>query len=140
MIRKQPLIGIIDDDKIYQFTLQKIIKDTKQAERIVTFSDGEKAIQYLSDNKTKIENIPDIIFLDVNMPVMDGWQFIEEYARIKTDIKKKIVVFMLSSSINPIDIERAGKIREISDYIVKPIKPNEVTTIFENIRALISKF
>jgi CheY-like chemotaxis protein len=132
MIRKLPVICIIDDNEIYQFTLMRIINDNKQAERIITFSDGEKAIHYLADNKATNENIPDIIFLDVNMPIMDGWQFIDEYASIKTEIKKKIVIFMLSSSVNPIDIERASKINEISDYIIKPMKLEEVKIIFDN--------
>jgi CheY-like chemotaxis protein len=132
MIRKLPVICIIDDNEIYQFTLMRIINDNKQAERIITFSDGEKAIHYLADNKATNENIPDIIFLDVNMPIMDGWQFIDEYASIKTEIKKKIVIFMLSSSVNPVDIERASKINEISDYIIKPMKLEEVKIIFDN--------
>ncbi len=84
------------------------------------------------NNKTKNEKIPDILFLDVNMPIMDGWMFIEEYARLKKDITKKIAIFMLSSSVNPIDIERADKISEISNYIIKPIKYEEVRRIFEN--------
>ena len=92
MIRKRPLIGIIDDDEIYQFTLTRIINHNKQAERVITFSDGEKAIQYLTDNKAINENIPDIIFLDLNMPIMDGWQFMEEYASVKTEIKKKFLI------------------------------------------------
>ncbi len=66
------------------------------------------------------------------MPIMDGWQFIDEYASIKTEIKKKIVIFMLSSSVNPIDIERASKINEISDYIIKPMKLEEVKMYFDN--------
>jgi CheY-like chemotaxis protein len=129
MLRKRPLIAIIDDDKIYKFMLTRIINDNKLAERIITFSDGEKAIQYLTDNKANNEHIPDIIFLDVNMPIMDGWQFIEEYASLKTKIEKKVDIFMLSSSVNPIDIERANKINEISDYIIKPMKLEEVKRI-----------
>jgi CheY-like chemotaxis protein len=134
MIRKKPLIGVIDDDKIYQFMLHKIIDDNKLAERVVSFFDGEKAIQYLKANYGNIENIPDILFLDVNMPIMDGWQFMEEYASIKANINKKIVIFMLSSSLNPIDIERASKISEISKYIVKPIKLEEVKKIFNDLK------
>jgi len=129
MINKRPLIGIIDDDKIYKFMLTRIINDNKLAERIITFPDGEKAIQYLTDNSANNENIPDIIFLDVNMPIIDGWQFIEQYAILKTEIEKKIDIFMLSSSVNPIDIERATKISEISSYIVKPMKLEEVKKI-----------
>jgi CheY-like chemotaxis protein len=137
MIRKRPLIGIIDDDEIYQFTLTRIINHNKQAERVITFSDGEKAIQYLTDNKAINENIPDIIFLDLNMPIMDGWQFMEEYASVKTEIKKKVNIFMWSSSVNPIDIERASEISEISDYIIKPIKLEDVKIFFEKLETLL---
>ena len=126
MIRKRPLICIIDDDEIYQFLLTNIINSNKLAEEIITLSNGEKAIQYLSNNRAIDENIPDVIFLDVNMPIMDGWQFIEEYAGIKKEIKKKIVIIMFSSSLNLIDIERARKINEISDYIVKLIKLEDI--------------
>ena len=108
----------------------------KCSEKIITFSDGEKAIQYIIDNKGTNENIPDIIFLDTNMPVMDGWQFIEEYACIKTEIKKKVVIVMLSSSINPIDFERAANISEISEYIIKPIKLEEVKIFFDDLEIL----
>ena len=132
MIKKIPLMGIIDDDTIYQFILTSIINKNRLAENILSFSDGEKAIQYFMDNKTNSEKIPDILFLDVNMPIMDGWMFIEEYARIKKEIIKKTAIFMLSSSVNPIDIERAGEISEISDYIIKPIKLEEVKRIFDN--------
>jgi CheY-like chemotaxis protein len=137
MIRKRPLICIIDDDKIFRFTLKRVINHNKQAERIITFSDGEKVIQYLRTNKNTTENIPDIIFLDVNMPIMDGWQFMEEYASIKADIKKKVNIFMWSSSVNPIDIERASKICEISDYIIKPVKLEDVKIFFEKLETLL---
>jgi CheY-like chemotaxis protein len=137
MIRKRPLIAIVDDDIIFQFTLTRVINHNKQAERIITFSDGEKVIQYLTDNKKNTENIPDIIFLDVNMPIMDGWQFMEEYATIKADIKKKVNIFMWSSSVNPIDIERASEISEISDYIIKPIKLEDVKRFFEKLETLL---
>ena len=132
MVKKLPIIGIIDDDTIYHFILTSIINKNKLAESILSFLDGEKAIQYLTENKMNNEKIPDVLFLDVNMPIMDGWMFIEEYARIKMNITKKILVFMLSSSANPTDIERADKISEISNYIIKPQNLEEVKMIFEN--------
>jgi CheY-like chemotaxis protein len=136
MVKKLPIIGIIDDDTIYHFILTSIINKNKLAESILSFLDGEKAIQYLTENKMNNEKIPDVLFLDVNMPIMDGWMFIEEYARIKTDITKKNLVFMLSSSANPIDIERADKISEISNYIIKPINLEEVKIIFDSYETL----
>ena len=133
MIDKLPLIGIIDDDKIYHFMLTRIIKHNKLAERVIDFYDGEKAIEYLTDNTATKENIPDIIFVDNNMPIMDGWQFIDAYTRLEPEIKKNVYIFMVSSSIDPIDIERASKINQISDYIVKPIKLEEVKAIIDNL-------
>ena len=136
MVKKLPIIGIIDDDTIYHFILTSIINKNKLAESILSFLDGEKAIQYLTENKMNNEKIPDVLFLDVNMPIMDGWMFIEEYARIKMNITKKMLVFMLSSSANPIDIERADKISEISNYIIKPINLEEVKIIFDSYKTL----
>jgi CheY-like chemotaxis protein len=132
MAKKLPITAIIDDDRVYHFILTSIINKNKLADSILSFMDGEEAIQYFTNNKTEHEKIPDIVFLDINMPIMDGWMFVEAYTRIKRDITKKSIIFMASSSVDPIDIERAGKISEITDYIVKPIKYEEVKKIFEN--------
>ena len=74
MVKKLPIIGIIDDDTIYHFILTSIINKNKLAESILSFLDGEKAIQYLTENKMNNEKIPDVLFLDVNMPIMDGYE------------------------------------------------------------------
>lgn len=95
MAKKRPLIAIIDDDIVSHFILTSIINLNKLADSILSFMDGEEAIQYFTNNKTENEKIPDIVFLDVNMPIMDGWMFVEEYARIKKDITKKTVIFMV---------------------------------------------
>jgi CheY-like chemotaxis protein len=63
------------------------------------------------------------------MPIMDGWQFLEEYVTLKPNLSKKITVFMISSSVDPTDLERAKKISEVSDYIVKPITPDALKEI-----------
>jgi len=120
--------------------LTRIINCNHLAERIITFSDGEKAIQYLIDNKATIENIPDIIFLDTNIPIMDGWQFIDEYVNIKNEINKKVVIFMLSSSVNPASIERASKMSEISKYTIKPIKLDDVKIFFDNYESFLEDY
>jgi len=137
MKRKKPLICIIDDDKVYQFMLSRIINQNNLAENIISFSDGEEALQYLTDNKANNEKIPDAIFLDANMPIMDGWQFIDEYASIKTQLEKKIIIYMLTSSVDPVDIERASKISEISDYIVKPIQLEGIEKIFKKLESIL---
>lgn len=133
MIPKPPFIVIIDDDEIQQFLLSRLINRHNLAERIMFFLDGEKALQYLSDNSSINRNIPDIIFLDIKMPIMDGWQFMKEYPSLEKKIEKKIHIFMASSSVATIDIERARNINQISDYIIKPITLEKIKKIIHNL-------
>ena len=97
------------------------------------FSDGEQAINFILDNLNQENNFPDVIFLDIDMPIMDGFQFMEEYIKIKPRVGKKITIYMVSSSLDPVDIGRAQKISAISDYIVKPIGLVRLKTIIEDL-------
>ncbi|KGL63432.1 response regulator [Polaribacter sp. Hel1_85] len=127
------LIGIIDDDEIYQFTLTRIISRYRITYKTLSFLDGEKAMEYLTDNILIEDNIPDVIFLDNNMPIMDGWQFIEEYEKMESKINKKVLIFMVSSSVDPKDIERANKTNQISDYFIKPVSIEDINGVFDNL-------
>ncbi|SIQ10515.1 response regulator [Maribacter ulvicola] len=112
---------IVDDDSIYRYTMVKTLESTQLPMEIMTFSDGEEAIDFMLDNLDEDSVFPDVIFLDIDMPVMDGFQFMEEYIKIKPRVGKKITIYMVSSSLDPVDITRANNISAISDYIVKPI-------------------
>lgn len=127
------IICIVDDDDVYQFTVTRTIETNKLAKKILIFSDGEEALNFLIDNIGKNEQLPDVIFLDINMPIMDGWQFLEEYVHIKPRIGKKITIYLVSSSVDPVDLEKASKINEISDYIIKPITPVQLKEIIEKL-------
>jgi len=70
-------ILLIDDDRIYQFAARKTIEATGFAESIVVYSNGEDAINFLKSNSANETSLPDVIFLDVNMPVMNGWEFLD---------------------------------------------------------------
>lgn len=125
------VICIIDDDIIYQFTIARILEIQNAAEKIITFSDGEEAFQFISKNMEEQKDLPDIIFLDINMPIMDGWQFLEAFEKIRLQVNKKIAIYLLTSSIDPTDMARANKISSITQYLTKPINP-------ETLRSLIS--
>ena len=126
-------ICIVDDDDIYQYTVIKTLKSIDLDKNIIAFSDGEEALNFFIENINKEEELPDVVFLDINMPIMDGFQFMEEYVKIKPREGKKINIYMVSSSVDPVDIERAHSISDISDYIIKPIKPGELKSIIENL-------
>lgn len=125
------LVCIIDDDKIYRFTTEKYIHMLKLASRVLSYSDGEEALDFLKQNTYREENLPDIIFLDVNMPIMDGWDFLEEYRELAPRLPKRITIYMVSSSIDIRDRERAQQITDISDFIVKPITEEQLITLVQ---------
>ena len=124
-------VCIVDDDDIYQFTMIKTLKSLKLTNRIKVFSDGEEALDFMLDNLHNDKELPDVIFLDIDMPIMDGFEFMEEYVKLKPKLGKKITIYMVSSSVDPVDIDRAKKISEITDYIIKPITQDQLTYIIQ---------
>ncbi|MEY5049373.1 MAG: hypothetical protein RLZZ175_2732 [Bacteroidota bacterium] len=120
-MKKINSIFVIDDDDICQYIAVSIIEHSELVKHTKVFNNGKEAIIYLENNCQILENIPEIILLDLTMPVMDGWEFIENYIKLKPRIGKKVYIYIISSSINPYDFERAKNISEVSDYIVKPL-------------------
>jgi len=137
MKKKIDSVCIIDDDLIYQFLVKEEIEYTNMVEKIMFFSNGDKALQFLKltlDNND-LASLPDIIFLDINMPVMDGWEFLEAYAILKPRLVKKITIYVVSSSTDNRDFDRANAINEVSDYIIKPVSGNQLEKIFMSLLA-----
>jgi CheY-like chemotaxis protein len=125
-------IWVIDDDDVFQFTISKIFKILQLPEKVHTFSDGEKAIEHLTNNMDNAESLPDIILLDINMPIMDGWQFLEEYSKVKKHLKKAVVIYLVTSSVDARDIRLAKEFEDISEYITKPMS-------FDKVRELVGQ-
>ena len=126
------LACIIDDDNIYVNLIKKIIEAKELCESLIIFNDGKQSIDYfeaLLQNLDK-ERIPDIIFLDLNMPVMDGWQFLERFTKIKNKFGKVITLYIVSSSIYPEDINRAKSLETVEDYLIKPVIISDLAKLF----------
>ncbi|MFD0863461.1 response regulator [Sungkyunkwania multivorans] len=127
------LACIIDDDNIYVSLISKIIKMKKLAKNLLVFRNGREALSYFDSLSEDFDakKIPDIIFLDLNMPIMDGWQFIKAFGEVRQKLDKKVELYLVSSSIDPRDLQKANGIEEISDYLLKPLKINDIEQIFE---------
>ncbi len=138
MGQKVELACIIDDDKIYVNLVKKIIEIKKLSENLLIYKNGKEALDYFKDimeNTTDEEKLPDIIFLDLNMPVMDGWEFLNEFIKIKNNLNKKITLYVVSSSIDPRDLERAKSFNLVTDYLIKPIELKKFEKIFDRTAA-----
>ena len=88
---------------------------------ISCYDNGQEAFLSLQSIKSDYQQLPDIILLDINMPVMDGWEFLEAYKSIKSELSKSIKIYMASSSISVNDFEKAKLYSEVLDYLIKPI-------------------
>ena len=128
-------ILLIDDDRIYQFAARKTIEATGFADKILIYSNGEEAINYLKHNIKNNTSLPDVIFLDVNMPVMNGWEFLEEYSHLKQDLSKPVLIYVVSSSVDEFDVSKSRQYDTVKGYIVKPVLREKFRQILSSIQA-----
>ncbi|MBC2843549.1 response regulator [Winogradskyella flava] len=126
------LACIIDDDSIYINLIKKIIETKKLCENLLVFNDGKEGIEYFEALLQNLDekNIPEVILLDINMPIMDGWEFIERFTKIKNKFNSHITLYLVSSSIDVRDIDKAKSLSTVENYLVKPVKIDELEAVF----------
>ena len=129
-MKKVNLTCIIDDDPIFVFGIKKVMELINFSDSIMVFKNGQEALDNLRPIILAKKSLPDVILLDLNMPVLDGWQFLDEF--IKIPCPKKIIIYIVSSSIDPEDVLKAKSYREVSDYIVKPITIERLKAVLYN--------
>ncbi|WP_285009860.1 response regulator [Pedobacter faecalis] len=122
---------LIDDDRMFTYLLSKQMKLMDFCEGVLVFNDGLDALKYLKPIIESPESLPSVILLDLNMPVLDGWQFLDEFTKFKPN--KKITIYIVSSSIDQQDHLRAAQYREVSRFYVKPISKEHLVEMLETL-------
>jgi CheY-like chemotaxis protein len=126
-------VYLIDDDDIFVFLTKKTILKVTANVDVEVFSDGLQAITHLKQIKDQPELLPDVIFLDLNMPVMDGWEFLAEYQQLFASFAKQNELYIVSSSISPHEMERSKSISAVSEFIIKPLVKEKFLEILESL-------
>ncbi|RRQ47745.1 response regulator [Maribacter algicola] len=130
-MRKIRCIGIVDDDPITVFGIRKMLNQVVECECIEAYKNGKIAYEALNKKFMDNEDIPQVLFLDINMPIMDGWQFLEEF--LKLPIKKRIRINIVTSSIDPFDKKKwefyKNKTHHLVTFNNKPINKQDIAEI-----------
>ncbi|SFU49572.1 Response regulator receiver domain-containing protein [Pustulibacterium marinum] len=130
-MKKINLACIIDDDPIFIFGTKRIMKLSNFCNDYLVFNNGRQALNELQELIKTQQDLPEVILLDLNMPIMDGWQFLDEIT--KTEITQRVTIFIVTSSIDPEDTKKAKTYSQISNYIVKPVTSKNLQKLLTQI-------
>ena len=129
---KIDLVMLVDDNDTDNFISRRIIEITNFAKNVEIKNSGKSALEYLEAHKDDPDKLPDYIFLDINMPIVDGFVFLYEFEKFNSEIKNKCKVIILSSSDNKRDIDKIVNNDNVIKFITKPLTEN----VLEEIKSL----
>jgi CheY-like chemotaxis protein len=122
---------IIDDDRIYLFGLSKLIELKTKSGDVTIKHNGQIGWEYLHEQIQTNGDLPNVILLDLNMPILDGWDFLDMYNEISAEVKAKMDVYIMSSSIAQSDLEKAKSYSDVKGYFIKPLTVEQLRALLE---------
>ena len=123
-------LAIIDDEEINHFIIKRMVDKIAGKISILSFYEVDKALEFIDANKNQLENLPGFIFLDINMPRLDGWSFIEQLEKVKGETYHP-TIYILSSSVHQADLDRAKSSTYVQGYFNKPISQKTLNDILK---------
>ena len=131
MGKKVNCILLVDDNEHDNFFHERVIKANGAANYVVAKQSGKEALEFLRGKEQHPEMHPDLIFLDINMPGMNGWDFLEEYTGLDASLKSRVVVVMLTTSEDPEAFRKAKTFGILSDFKTKPLTRQMLDEVLE---------
>jgi len=120
---------IIDDSKLDCFIAEKIIKNTGKSESVRSFLQAKEAIDFIAKTPQADENSRTIILVDIQMPVMNGFEFVEAFEKLPPDITTHYTIYVISSSINENDIHKLQQYPSVKQFLNKPLTSNNLAIL-----------
>lgn len=133
-------IFVIDDNSINLMIAEIVIKNHKFFDTITSYAEAQKALEDIFSNRKNKTLLPEVILLDLNMPVMDGWQFLDKYEEIHSSLPKDIDIYILSSSIDVREIQRSKQYHSVKGFLTKPLRMEMLEDITSSATASQSNF
>jgi CheY-like chemotaxis protein len=126
-------VYIVDDDVVFHLIMKKLFQKTNLKLSTNYFKNGLEALEKLTSNTTESHELPDLILLDINMPICDGWQFLDEFKNIAENIKDRIKIYLVSSSNSEDDLSKSKQYHGVVEkYYFKPMTVQNFEAIFVN--------
>ncbi|MEZ4828627.1 MAG: response regulator [Bacteroidia bacterium] len=131
MKKRLNCVMLIDDNPHDNFFHERVIRKMDCAQLILAFQSAKDALNFIQMKQAHPEAHPDLIFLDINMPGMNGWDFLESYYLLEPEYQSSVVVVMLSTSQNPDDHKKARELNLISSFETKPLTEESLGKILQ---------
>ncbi len=114
-------VMIIDDNLVDLYIISRMITKNNFGKNVLHYTEAQEAMKYLQENQDNISKLPQIIFVDIYMPLMSGFEFLEAYETLSTNLKNYCKTYIVSSTINNEDIARSSNNKNVVSFHIKPI-------------------
>ncbi|MGN6637489.1 MAG: response regulator [Mucilaginibacter sp.] len=114
-------VVLIDDNPIDHYIMRTMLYNNDACKQATYTFDGNMIIEFIEENRSDVNLLPDVIFLDLTMPDFSGWEFLEKFEKLKVGLNKHVQLYVMTSSVRESDRERSGRYQCVSSFISKPL-------------------